>query len=144
MIYGETGPLQFDDITVFGGPVHRLHYRPPTTEEWEKHEVAYQTASGAYVSAVEAGKVDILGMNRANIQGALPLVTGIEVDGDEGLPVEGDWREWLKGSGIYQPVLRRLAQWAFLRAAAAANPRPQPNPGAAAVDGNPAPGAGEA
>ncbi len=137
MFYGEAGPLQFDEITTFGGARHRLHYRPPTTEEWERHEVAYQNAAGAYVSPVESGKIDVLGVNRAHTQNALAIVTGIEVmDGGE-LPVEGDWREWLKGSGIHQPVLRRLAQWAFLGAAKAAGGGPPKAGGAAPVAGNP-------
>lgn len=144
MLYGEAGPYQFDEFRVFGGPAQRLHYRPPTTEEWERHELAYQNALGAYVSPVDPVKTDILGINRAHIQGALGLVTGIETAGDEVLPVEGDWREWLKGQGIYQPVLRRLGQWCFLRAAEAVDSRPASDEGTTGVAGDTPPRTGEA
>lgn len=134
--------MQGEWFTVFGGAAQRLHFRPPTTAEWTKHEAAYQAAAGTYRSGVDGVvDTDVEGIIRAHVTHALPLVTGIEVEDDADLPVEGDWREWVKGQGVYQPVLRALAQLVFLFAARKSRPGSRPDGGAAGVPEDTAPGA---
>lgn len=132
MIYGKEGPLKNEWFRIFGGPRQRFHLRAPKTDEWARHEQEYYATDPEYISGAEKAVPDLAARHAVHMKHVWPLISGLEVEGEE-LPVEGDWREWVKGQGIYQPVLRALAQWVFLGAAELAPDKPSANGRAAGV-----------
>lgn len=131
MILGEEGPHQSGWFQIFEGAPRRLHFRAPTAHEWDQHHLAHMASVGDFRSAVEPEAINHAAIYKADIAGALALLTGLEIDGE--VPVEGDWRDEVSGGAGYRPVLRVVAQEAFLRATRKASPRPEAGGGAAGV-----------
>lgn len=131
MILGEEGPYKSGWFQIFDGLPQRLHFRAPTVSEWDQHHLAHMASVGDFRSAVEPEVINHAAMYKADITGALALLTGLEIDGE--VPVEGDWRDEVSGGAGYRPVLRTVAQEAFLRATRKIAPRPEAGGGAAGV-----------